>query len=183
LTNFAECFSRVPVVGAEVRALLLDQPDVRESEAARQMIKFGVTPLTILTATDAVSGLADRMISRGYLKPEVPLFLSVEDAEDLGMDHQRFEFIPACAEIERAAQCSASVASAVLRWCVGVAQYKPLLFNEFESKPATHFGITMKYTGADEPDLMRRWAETGFLPPPVPSDSAEKHTERVDTRA
>jgi hypothetical protein len=154
LKTFEHCFSEIVPVSESDREQLLRQPDVEASEAARRMVFYGITPASVLTATDAVSRLADRMIARG-LKTS-PLLLSVENSETL-LERQQFDFFMASSEVEKTVRCSDVVAISILRWCIGIAQYKPLLFDLFESRAETRFGVTMSRTDNEERNLFKRW--------------------------
>jgi len=63
----------------------------------------------------------------------------------------------------------------LLRWCIGVAQYKPLLFDGFDSEAESRFGITMTYTGQQELNLFQRWAPSG-------RPAAQPHSREVGVR-
>lgn len=172
LKRFPEFFSRASLVEESGQTMFREQADVVESPSSEGLTRYGVTPVTILTACDAVAQLAERMIDRGFFAADVPLLLSVEDAEqpaDLGLGPdgalkaQQFKFQLALSEVKLTTECTEATAHAILRWCIAAAQDIPGLFDGFVSEMGTHFGVIMTYTGESIPDLYQRWQ-----PAPLP---------------
>jgi len=168
LKAFEICFCQIKTVGEDRSKALLEQADVQASTSARGMVAYGITPHTVLIASNAVSRLADRMIARGFLKSDMPLLLSVDNVTRL--ERQRLDYFLVVNEVERATRCNPATSESLLRWCIGLAQYKPLFFDGFQADPETRFGVTLRVTGGEEHDLFVRW---GRAEPRLPLAEAD----------
>ncbi len=161
--QFEEAFLELQPLPPEAYEEVLSRLDVQGFPHAEAIAKFGITPLIILRATDSVAMLTERIIDRDFLKEDQPILLSVGDAEQKpGYQHLSYGMV--ADEVHRATRSSPVFAKSLLRWCVGVAQYVPLLFDEFEATSQNRFGIELRYTGRSEKDLYRRWARE-VVPP------------------
>lgn len=146
--------SNLPEVDDDERADLLATPAACGAEPLScEMARYGVTPLTVLDATNAVARLLQRYIRSGRLSSDKPLILShhgVNDGEVLRAEHL-------ADEVSQVADCREPTARVLLDWSIEVAQMKPLLFNTFTAETAGGESLALTYTGVKESDLHKRW--------------------------
>ena len=146
--------SEVPVLQ---RAELLKSPSVAGSVyAAEFLVPFGMTPLTVFRATDAIGGLAERLIRRGRLKTDRPIALSALNRDYAG--HQQLNFDMTCSEVGLVKGLSEPNSTALTKWCVRAAQYKHALFPWLSSEPLGEEAVRMIWTGESAENLHQRWS-------------------------
>lgn len=149
-------------VPALQRAELLKSPSVGGSVyAAEFLIPFGMTPLTVFRATEAIGGLAERLIRKGRLKTDRPIALSALNREYAG--HQQLDFAMTCSEVGLVTDLSESNSIAVTKWCIRAAQYKKALFPWLSSEPLSEEAVGMVWTGESTENLYRRWASPSAM--------------------
>jgi RNA polymerase sigma factor (sigma-70 family) len=146
--------STLPEVDDGERADLLTTPSACGAEPlSGEMARYGVTPLTVLDATNAVARLLQRYLRSGRLNSEKPIILShygVDDGEILRAEHL-------ADEVSQVAVCREPTARVLLDWSIEVAQMKPLLFNTFTAETAGGESLALSYTGVKQNDLHKRW--------------------------
>jgi len=113
------------------RARLLQEPSARASEHGENLVRFGMTPKTVLIATEAMAGLADRFSRRLRLSDRDPVWM-VNRFEDEA-DQRHIDMKLMSNEVALAAELPQPNAAALARWCFEAARYKPRLFNGFRA--------------------------------------------------
>jgi len=132
LVRFEDWFGQVPRAADEEYPNLLKQPDVMAAfPNSAELAVYGMTPSMFYFATEAVSGLLDRLIRtamhepRFVLKENTPLEVRTEE----GAVQLRLED-----EVEKVTERSPERATAMLAWLLRAAEYKPALFSGFEAE-------------------------------------------------
>jgi hypothetical protein len=152
----SEQFEQLERVSDEYRRHLLRLPDVLASPYARDFLTvYGITPTTILWATEAVGGLLERLIRKGEFTPDAPITLAELPPS---AHYQLLEFSRVTHEVSRITELPASSSAVLTRWCMNLAHYKPLLFPFVFARPLAHHAIELRWTGDKQPDLLKRWA-------------------------
>ena len=120
---------------------------------SEQLVTYGLTPLKIFYATEAVGSLLDRLMRHGVLE-ERPLMIALDAHAvlDGGAFRDRHLLVK---EIENVAECSEGMARMVLSWLFEVAQYKPFLFIGFEAEPRKAIRLSRSPVRYD--NLYERW--------------------------
>ncbi len=140
-----------PVEKSEMEDLLRSPAAVGAEPLSRELAMYGVTPLTVLDATDAVARLLARCVHSERLKNEIILshhgvnegkLLRAGDLAD---------------EISRVAVCRPVTAQVLLDWSIETAQMKPLLFNGFTAEPHRGESLVLLYNGQRQNNLHQRW--------------------------
>lgn len=152
LADLPRWLSSLPEVDDNERRDLLETPSARGAESlSPDLARYGVTPLTVLDATNAVSRLLQR-----YLRTErltEPIILShhgVNDGEVLNAEHL-------ADEVSQVAVCREPTARVLLDWSIEVAHIKFLLFDTFVAETAGGESLRLIYNGEKQPDLHKRW--------------------------
>lgn len=120
------------------------------------LARYGVAPLTVLDATDAVARLLERCIRTGRVSDEGPIRLSQEGVNQgdlLNASHL-------ADEVSRVADVRPLTARVLLDWSMEVAQLKPLLFNGFRAETGGDKAVALFRTGEKYNDLHERWGRT-----------------------
>lgn len=89
------------------------------------LLLYGMTPLTIFYASEAVTGLIERFLQYGVLNKELPS-LSRTGNTFVGGTSGMHSII--MREIVRTAECNFESASKILEWCIDILPYKPCFF-------------------------------------------------------
>jgi hypothetical protein len=179
-TKWDQWFESATRASEEEQKYLLSLPVVQEVRAqAKPLVAFGVTPLTVFYASEAIAQLADRLLGLGLghvagqpeHDPVRRLVTALVENRRRGLVPKVLitpgerppegpePAIPArllADEIERVADCGRAVAHGLLRWLVGAAQYKPLLFGGFEADPDRD-AVALTRTADIETNLFKRW--------------------------
>ena len=140
-----------PVEQHEMNSLLTTPAARGADPLSRDLAVYGVTPLTVLDATDAVARLLNRCIRSGRL--EEPIFLSHRGIND----GQLLRAADLADEISRVAVCRPITAEVLLDWSIEVAQIKPLLFNTFTAEPSRGESVVLIQSGDKHNNLYQRW--------------------------
>jgi hypothetical protein len=140
-----------PVEQHEMNSLLTTPAARGADPLSRELAVYGVTPLTVLDATDAVARLLNRCIRSGRL--EEPIFLSHRGIND----GQLLRAADLADEISRVAVCRPITAEVLLDWSIEVAQIKPLLFNTFTAEPSRGESVVLIQSGDKHNNLYQRW--------------------------
>jgi RNA polymerase sigma factor (sigma-70 family) len=157
LQNIGRWFYLVPQVDVEERRELIEEPSVQAGMPySEQLIPYGVTPLTVFYATEAVSSLLDRLMRYEMLDINASVVLGVNKVEVEGHDNALLSIDLLVDEIEKVSECSERAAHALYAWSVGAAQYKPFLFSGFKASPREE-GVSLARTCNVYDDLFQRW--------------------------
>lgn len=149
-----EGFGEVPRATDEEHQHLLKQPDVAAAfPNSAELAVYGVTPSMFYFATEAVSGLLDRLIRskmhgpQFVLKANTPLEVQSED----GTVQLRLED-----EVEKVTECTPERSAAMLAWLLRAAEYKPALFSGFEAEFSNN-RLSLKRSKEKYGNLYQRW--------------------------
>lgn len=135
----------------------LQEPSVKSGWAvAAQLAVYGVTPMTIFHATEAVSSALERMQDYGLIDARSPVRLSADRAEASGDERGVLTLESLVAEIHTSAKCDKAIARSLYSWLINVAQYKPFIFDGFESE-AVGEGVLLRRIDDSSGDLFQRW--------------------------
>ena len=152
LADLPRWLSNLPEVDSDERIGLLDTPSAKGAGPdSRHLARYGVTPLTVLDATNAVSRLLQRYLRTERLKE--PIILShhgVNDGEVLNAEHL-------ADEVSQVAVCREPTARVLLDWSIEIAHIKFLLFDTFVAETAGGESLRLIYKGEKQPDLHKRW--------------------------
>lgn len=148
-----------PVDDGEMQDVLDSPSAIGAGPLARGLARYGVAPLTVLDATDAVARLLDRCLRTGRVSSEAPITLShhgmnegeLLNAEDLAD------------EISRVAECREPTARVLFDWSIEVAQIKPLLFNGFVAQSSGREAVRLFRTEKQD-NLHERWGRSVSQP-------------------
>jgi hypothetical protein len=115
----------------------------------------------VFQATEAIGGLAERLIRTNRLKRDCPIALST-----LNLQHgerQGIGFPMACSEVRLVTGLSEPNSAALTRWCIQAAQYKKALFPGLATEPISEDAVRLIWTELSVIDLHQRWAEAVAL--------------------
>lgn len=155
LVRFEDCFGQVPRAVDEEYSNLLKRPDVTAAfPNSAELAVYGLTPSMFFFATEAVSGLLDRLIRSAMheplfvLKQNTPLEVRTEE----GAVQLRLED-----EVEKVTECNAERATAMLAWLLRAAEYKPALFSGFEAE-FSNGRLLLRPSKERHGNLYQRWS-------------------------
>lgn len=154
LVRFEDCFAQVPRATDEEYSNLLKQPDVMAAfPNSAELAVYGMTPSMFYFATEAISGLLDRLIRSAMHEPlfvltqNTPLEVRTEE----GLVQMRLED-----EVEKVTECSPERATAMLAWLLRAAEYKPALFSGFEAE-FSNGRLRLRHSRERFGNLYQRW--------------------------
>jgi DNA-directed RNA polymerase specialized sigma24 family protein len=152
-----------PRVDEEEVRELLNEPSARAATPtySEQMAPYGVTPLTVFYAVEAVSSLLDRVIRYGIVERGAVVFLDHKFASTTVREGDGLGSEMLVDEVSKVAECSVEAARALYSWAILVAQYKPFLFDGFQATPKGE-GVCLVQATQRYEDLFQRW---GLLHP------------------
>ena len=137
---------------------LLGTPAVRAGLGATEgPARYGVTPLTVLGATNAVSALARRLARRKHLPRKERFALEPRRDAYKALDRPHLGYDGVVLEIAQVAGGTPAIADALYRWLLEVGAHRPLLFRELEAEPTRDGSLSLEPSKRDERDLYRRW--------------------------
>lgn len=160
LADLAGWLVRVPEVEEDEMADILRSPAaVGAQPLSVGLARYGVTALTVLEATDAISRLVERCRRTGRLSTTEPVRLS-----HTGLGEGDFingELL--AKEISLVSVCREPTAHVLLEWSVGVAQFKQYLFSGFVAEPERGNAVLLVPTEGKMNDLHQRWGLSRVL--------------------
>ncbi len=122
-------------------------------EATAQLAEFGVTPLMIFRAIQAISYLLERFIRKGKIDRRGEILLRRPEAsQDQSIDPSML-----IGEVRRMAECREATARALYSWQVRVAEYKPKIFDGFHAEPRDG-AVLLTRTEEHFENLIERWS-------------------------
>jgi len=146
-----------PRVDEQERRELIEEPSVQAGmPCTAPLVPYGVTPLTVFYATEAVSSLLDRLMRYEMIRADVPVALEINRVEVEGRDSDLLNVELLVDEIERVTECDGGVARGLYSWSVQAAQYKPFLFGGFRASPRGE-GVCLARTEDIYDNLFQRW--------------------------
>jgi RNA polymerase sigma factor (sigma-70 family) len=132
LKNWDAWFNGVSLVNERDRAYLVKQPDVVAAGAeADGLVRYGVTPLTLLYAMEGVRVAADALRRTETLTYADAVVITV-DPKRAKLSVETLDPKVAIERIIAMAEVNGSVARALLNWLVAVAHEKAFLFDHYE---------------------------------------------------
>jgi RNA polymerase sigma factor (sigma-70 family) len=155
LVRFEDWFGKVPRATDEEHQNLLKRPDVMAAfPNSAELAVYGMAPSMFYFATEAVSGLLDRLVRtemhgpQFVLKANTPLEVRTEE----GAVQLRLED-----EVEKVTECSPERATAMLAWLLRAAEYKPVLFSGFEAE-FSNGRLSLRRSRERYGNLYQRWS-------------------------
>jgi RNA polymerase sigma factor (sigma-70 family) len=147
----------VPLVDEEERRELMEEPSVRAGMPyTERLIPYGVTPLIVFYATEAVSSLLDRLMRYEMINSDASVALEMNRVEVDGRDSDHLSVDLLVDEIEKVSECNEGIARALYSWSVQTAQYKPFLFSGYQASPRGE-GVSLARTEEIYDNLFQRW--------------------------
>lgn len=147
----------VPEVDPDEMNDVLNSPSARGAAPySSDLARYGVAPLTVLDATDAVARLLERCIRTGRVNGERPIRLSQEGVNQ----GELLNASQLADEVSRTADVRPRTARVLLDWSMEVAQVKPLLFNGFMAETSGEKAVALFRIGEKYNDLHQRWGRT-----------------------
>jgi RNA polymerase sigma factor (sigma-70 family) len=160
--RFPPEFGSLPQIDENERVRLGRAPDVVGGKPESEWwLRYGIRPVTVFYALEAVSGLLNRYVRRGRLS-ETPVVLGDESLVVIGNDQKSYAVSNLLREeISCRADCSLEIASALYSWMLQVGQRKSWLFAGFEAEPGPG-GSTLRLTCTKErfEKIYQRWGLT-----------------------
>jgi hypothetical protein len=157
LVRFSRFFSEAPRATSEEVSLLSRDPDVQAAVPnSIDLAIFGIRPLTIFHASEAVSALLDRLL-RYELINTSDLVLSGQSEDYAQRIFRRVPDISIPAEIAKITLCHPKTARLLLKWLLRVAEYKPCVFGGFEAEPKEN-GVILRPSSRQIGNLFERWS-------------------------
>jgi len=155
LVRFEDWFGKVPRVTGEEHQNMLKRPDVMAAfPNSAELAVYGIAPSMFYFATEAVSGLLDRLIRTEMHGPQFVLKANtpVEVHTERGAAQLRLED-----EVEKVTECSPERATAMLAWLLRAAEYKPALFSGFEAE-FSNGRLSLRHSKEKYGNLYKRWS-------------------------
>lgn len=137
---------------------LRSAPDVEAGKPESEWwLTYGVRPVTVFIATEAVSGLLSRYVRRGSL-PGGTIVLGNESLTVSGKDHKTFLLSNLLREeISLRAECSDEIAAALYSWLLEVGQRKAWLFAGFRATPGPQGTLRLARSDEQFDEIYQRW--------------------------
>lgn len=156
-------------------------PDVVEGKPESEWwLKYGIRPVTVFYAQEAVSGLLNRYLRRGRLA-EAPIVLSDESPIIIGDGQNRRALSDLLREeISCRAECSPEIAAALYSWLLQVGQRKSWLFAGFEATSGPG-GTTLRLTCTAErfERVYQKWGLTAGARHPAVREAVLEGSSRA----
>ena len=159
--EFSSYFGSLPDVSDSQKEELRSSPAAQASSHALDLMRWGITPVTIFTATEAVALLVDRKVRRGKLSGQKPVMISKgkPSADPQSLSAQELPFQTVAMEIRSATRCSEEASGRILDWTIDAAQTVPFLYKglraQFHEK-----GISLICDESCPEKLLDRWTRT-----------------------
>ena len=148
-----------PTVGDDLQEELRHDPDVEAAPGSERLLPYGLTPLAVFGAVDAVAALTKRAFRRKVFPRNRRVRLSARGGLGLEDGTPRVALDLLRREIAIATDSSEQVASALLEWLIAVAHTKGYLFPGFRATPAAE-DVLLEESSRRFPDLLHRWSES-----------------------
>jgi len=139
-----------------------DWKDLRESTTVRAagseaepLLQYGLTPLTVFLATEAVARLSERLLRHGLIPAQEPITF-VRPNHHIDVRPALLKSDALMTRITDLTGCEPLTAHCLLSWLLDVALYKPYLFRWFKVSPILE-GVRLDQIGDDYTELDERW--------------------------
>jgi hypothetical protein len=147
---------KVPLVDKEEMNDVLNSPSAVAAEPlSRDLARYGVAPLTVLDATDAVARLVERCVRSGRVNGNEAIVLSSQQVNGEVLNTQLLTD-----EVSRVAECREPTARVLLDWSIEVARFKPFLFDGFTAESSGPEALMLFRTGEKLDNLHERWGRS-----------------------
>jgi hypothetical protein len=158
LTDFGSWFGKIPPIQDFDKQNFLLSPAVQAgSPYTEQLCTWGITPITIFYATEAIAMLVERLLDYEELARSRPILLVTA-----ALQNEDLQFIQpemAIREIQEVAECPQLSAECLLTWSIEVGGYRPFLFDGINAKPHP-LGLELHWTDKRRQNLYQRWGLT-----------------------
>lgn len=156
--QFSSYFGSLPAVSDGQKAELISSPAVQASPHALEIVRWGITPVTIFTATEAVALLVDRKVRRGKFSEQKPIMISKESprVSPQNLPAQELPFQTLAMEIRFATRCSEEASSRILDWTIDAAHSVPFLYKGLRAE-VHEKGIGLISDKDCPTELLQRW--------------------------
>lgn len=150
-------FTETPRVDSKQMEELLMQPSVEGGMPATNIFAlYGLTPMTLFYATEAVSSALERLQDYGIIYSASPIWLSPDRVQALGDREDLLKPESLIAEIRLATKSEEPTARSLYLWLLQVAQYKPGLFEGFHAEREDE-GVRLDRVAERTENLYERW--------------------------
>jgi DNA-directed RNA polymerase specialized sigma24 family protein len=154
LIRFENWFGCVAQATPEEIKRLSEQADVKTAfPISAQLIVYGTTPSMFYYASEAVSGLLDRLVRSNMQEP--PFTLSAGTPLEVRTEEGVVQ-LPLEDEIDKVTECGPERAAALFAWLLRAAEYKPALFSGFEAEFSSG-RLMLRPSRERYPNLYQRW--------------------------
>ena len=157
LADLGGWLRELPEIETQDQEDLLRTPSV---EAARpvseNLVLFGVTPLTVFHATEAVTGLTERLGRRKASSRSDSVIFDPSSPPTAGDGSFVLPLEAVLTEIQHRAECTRPVAMKLCPWLAEVAQFKPFVFRNFQASPL-RTAVKLTRILEDDEELYVRW--------------------------
>jgi hypothetical protein len=169
LTDFVgRVFLGAPTIEPEIAEILIADPSVQcGGSPARDLARFGITPVTILTASQGVADLARRFCAMEEIKRGQKLILDRGGSRARNPELAVLSRDLSIHEVLLVTELPEPTSARLFDWLANVAGYLPHIFDGFE---AQLWGDELRILKTDKSisDLFERW-----FSPPEASKAAE----------
>jgi hypothetical protein len=163
LTQFQEIFRGAPMVDMpRYRRLMSEKSVTFGGQHAGDLATFGITPVTVVEATQAVANLSRRFCDDRGIKRHGHFIM---DRAERTKGYSSDVVLPrgsSVEEISLTCELPRPTGERLCDWLTGVAQYTPFLYDGFEAEP-TADELWIRRTDETLSDLYGRW----WKPPPL----------------
>jgi len=156
----ANLFSNLPHIPKDEERLLRQAPDVQASWSdCASFLPYGIRPLKVFYATQAVSGLGQRLLELKFIdESRLILGEEIRFVDDRGQ-RQNLEDLMLL-EIRQTSEINEGTSRALYSWMIQTAQYRPYIFKGFQVqvRPRSQsVGLIQDSNEAASGDVTRRW--------------------------
>jgi RNA polymerase sigma factor (sigma-70 family) len=131
-------FSHLPHIAQDEESLLRQAPDVRASlSESVPFLPYGIRPLKVFYATEAVSGLSERLLELRFIDQDRLILGEQIQFSDDRDTRQNLEDLMVL-EIGQTAEVNPDTSKALYSWLIRTAQYRPYLFKGFRAQVRPH---------------------------------------------
>jgi RNA polymerase sigma factor (sigma-70 family) len=145
--------------GPHYKALLSEPSVISGGPAAAELARFGVTPVTVLTASQGIANLARRFCTARAI-PQMGTFSLQRSDRNTVSGRTSEHVLPRETSVEEVQMTSGTqprTAACLFDWLSDVAETVPLVFDGFEAGLVGH-DLRLRWTASSVDDLYKRWS-------------------------
>lgn len=168
------CESNLDMIPPKMQQRLAREPEVKTGGmAALKLTAFGLTPIHIVLATDAVALLFERAIDAKFFSTEKPIsiYFSLQSYSDnliaATQENQTEAWLTQgelIQEVAAFAEVNGRQAMVLLRWIIETAKFIPFMFIGFRATwKNDELELTQLETNKTPNNLFLRWSNYQFL--------------------